>query len=137
MSLQIRHQQKAANVVTLFLSGSLDSTTHPLFETELQSILSEYPTLKLLILDLDSLEYISSAGIRVTLSAKKKMKALGGQLGLLNLQPQIQKVFDIIKALPSFQIFDSTAELDRYLTAIQKKVMQANREEPTVPPPGR
>ena len=137
MSLQIRHQQKAANVVTLFLSGSLDSTTHPLFETELQSILSEYPTLKLLILDLHSLEYISSAGIRVTLSAKKKMKALGGQLGLLNLQPQIQKVFDIIKALPSFQIFDSTAELDRYLTAIQKKVMQENREEPTVPPPGR
>ncbi len=128
MSLQIRYQQKAANVVTVFLSGSLDSTTHPLFETELQTILSEYPTLKLLILDLDSLDYISSAGIRVTLSAKKKLKALGGQLGLLNLQPQIQKVFDIIKALPSFQIFDSTTELDRYLTAIQKKVVEEQRE---------
>ncbi|MBU1232920.1 MAG: anti-sigma factor antagonist, partial [Proteobacteria bacterium] len=61
-------------------------------------------------------------------SAKKKLKALGGQLGLLNLQPQIQKVFDIIKALPSFQIFDSTAELDRYLTAIQKKVLEEKRE---------
>ncbi|MBU1234261.1 MAG: STAS domain-containing protein, partial [Proteobacteria bacterium] len=113
MSLQIHYQQKAADVVTVFLSGSLDSNTHALFETELQTILTEYPTLKLLVLDFDSLDYISSAGIRVTLSAKKKLKALGGQLGLLNLQPQIQKVFDIIKALPSFQIFDSTAELDR------------------------
>ncbi|MBU0960843.1 MAG: STAS domain-containing protein [Proteobacteria bacterium] len=128
MSLQIHYQQKAADVVTVFLSGSLDSNTHALFETELQTILTEYPTLKLLVLDFDSLDYISSAGIRVTLSAKKKLKALGGQLGLLNLQPQIQKVFDIIKALPSFQIFDSTAELDRYLTAIQKKVLEEKRE---------
>lgn len=128
MSLQIHYQQKAADVVTVFLSGSLDSNTHPLFETELQTILTEYPSLKLLILDLDSLDYISSAGIRVILSAKKKLKALSGQLGLLNLQPQIQKVFEIIKALPSFQIFDSTAELDRYLTAIQKKVVAENRE---------
>ncbi|MGD2270109.1 MAG: hypothetical protein PVI06_06895 [Desulfobacterales bacterium] len=39
----------------------------------------------------------------------------------MNLQPQIKKVFDIINALPSMQIFASIEELDEYLDAIQKK----------------
>jgi anti-sigma B factor antagonist len=130
MSLQIHSQQKAADVVTVFLSGSLDSNTHPLFEVELANILTDFPDIKLLILDLDALEYISSAGVRVILTAKKKLKSLNGQLGLLNMQAQIQKVFDIIKALPSFQIFASTAELDQYLSAIQKKILEEQDNRP-------
>ena len=83
-----------------------------------------------MILDLTALDYISSAGIRVILKAKKRLKSLNGQLGLLNMQEQIQKVFDIIKALPSVQIFSSTEELDHYLTAIQKKVIEERATKP-------
>jgi hypothetical protein len=39
----------------------------------------------------------------------------------MNLQPQIKKVFDIINAFPSMQIFASIEELDEYLDAMQKK----------------
>jgi ABC-type proline/glycine betaine transport system permease subunit len=40
------------------------------------------------------------------------------------LQPQIRKVFEIIQALPSLNIFESVAELDRYLAAMQRKVRE-------------
>jgi anti-sigma B factor antagonist len=42
---------------------------------------------------------------------------------MTNLQPQIRKVFEIIMALPSLNVFESVADLDRYLTGIQKKVL--------------
>ena len=40
----------------------------------------------------------------------------------MNLQPPIQKVFDILKAIPSLKVFASIQELDRYLDLMQKKV---------------
>jgi hypothetical protein len=38
----------------------------------------------------------------------------------MNLQPQIKKVFDILNALPTMQVFASIEEMDRYLDAMQK-----------------
>jgi hypothetical protein len=40
----------------------------------------------------------------------------------MNLQPQIQKVFDILKAIPSLKVFANIQELDEYLDLMQKKV---------------
>ena len=51
------------------------------------------------------------------------MKAAGGGFAIIHLQPQIRKVFEIIMALPSPNVFESVADLDRYLTGIQKKVL--------------
>jgi anti-anti-sigma regulatory factor len=49
------------------------------------------------------------------------LKESGGKIVLLNLQPQIREVFDIIKALPCEQIFSSIEEMDEYLDCMQKK----------------
>ena len=67
------------------------------------------------------LNYLSSAGIRVILKARDALKKNNGKVTFMNLQPQIKKVFDIINALPSVQIFASIEELDEYLDAMQKK----------------
>jgi anti-anti-sigma factor len=66
-------------------------------------------------------EYVSSAGVRVILKARKVLKKQNGQALLMHLQPQVKKVFEIIKALPTTQVFTSVAELDRYLDQMQKK----------------
>jgi anti-anti-sigma factor len=78
----------------------------------------------MIIFDLEKLDYISSMGVRVIAKAKKSLKKSGGKIVLLNLQPQIRKVFEIIKALPSEQIFESVEEMDKYFDYMQKKTVE-------------
>jgi len=107
--------------VTIRPAGSLDSNTYTYLEEHIAAITRRKP--RALVLDMKDLHYISSAGVRVVLATQKAMKAAGGELALTNLQPQIRKVFEIIMALPSMNVFETVAELDRYLTGIQKKVL--------------
>ena len=58
-----------------------------------------------LVLDLAGLDYISSAGIRSIFKARKALAARGGKVLVVNPQPQIQKVFDVVKAVPMNEIF--------------------------------
>ena len=78
--------------------------------------------LKVLVFDLSGLEYISSAGLRTLFRAQKSMKARAGKVLMLNPQPPVQKVFDIVKAADVQQVFRNVAELDAYLDAMQKQV---------------
>jgi anti-anti-sigma factor len=112
-----------AGAVTLKLTGSLDTATAPDLERQLAPIMAEGA--KDLVFDLAQLKFISSAGLRVFASARKQLKERGGQASFVNMQPQIQEVFDIIKSLPGVAIFKDVAELDRYLAARQRSHEQA------------
>ena len=70
--------------------------------------------------DLERLKFISSAGLRVFSSTRKQLKERGGQTSFVHMQPQIQEVFEIIKALPGIAVFKDVAELDQYLAARQR-----------------
>jgi anti-anti-sigma regulatory factor len=58
-------------------------------------------------------------GIRVLVKAKKALQTRQAKPVFINLQPPIRKVFDILNAMPSLQVFASVAELDAYLDAMQ------------------
>ncbi len=107
-----------SGAVTVKLAGSLDTATAPELERQLMPALAS--GIKELIFDLAELKFISSAGLRVFATARKQVKERGGQASFVNLQPQIQEVFDIIEALPGVAIFKNLAELDRYLAARQR-----------------
>jgi anti-anti-sigma factor len=107
--------------VTIRPAGSLDSNTYTQLQEHIAVVTKSKP--RALVLDLEGLSYISSAGVRVVIAAQKAMKAAGAGFAIVNLQPQIRKVFEIIMALPSPNVFESAADLDRYLTGIQKKVL--------------
>jgi anti-anti-sigma factor len=107
--------------VTIRPAGSLDSNTYTDLQEHIAAVTNSKP--RVLVLDLKGLSYISSAGVRVVIAAQKAMKAAGGGFAIVNLQPQIRKVFEIIMALPSPNVFESAADLDRYLAGIQKKVL--------------
>jgi anti-sigma B factor antagonist len=53
-------------------------------------------------------------------TTRKTLKERGGQASFINLQPQIQEVFEIIKSLPGVALFSSVDELDKYLAARQR-----------------
>jgi anti-anti-sigma factor len=105
--------------VTIALSGSLDTATSPQLETRLGELLTKWP--RLLVFDLAGLTFLSSAGLRVFSIARKSVQERGGTVAMLHMQPQIAKVFEIVKSLPGFSIFGSVAEFDKYLAAMQKK----------------
>ena len=105
------------------LKGRLDSLTAPRLDAELAPVL-EAPDVKSLVFHLDRLEYISSAGIRCIMRARKTLEARGGRVAIVNAQPAVLKVFEIVKALPADQIFASQAELDAYLDAMQRRARE-------------
>ena len=96
------------------LRGRLDSLTAPKLDAELASILGT-PAVTSLVFQLEGLDYISSAGIRSILRARKAIEGRGGRVAIVNPQPSVLKVFEIVKALPADQVFASEAELDAYL----------------------
>ena len=103
------------------LKGRLDSLTAPKLDAELAPVLGS-PDVTSLVFHLDRLEYISSAGIRCIMRARKALEARGGRVAIVNAQPAVLKVFEIVKALPADQVFRSQAELDAYLDAMQRRV---------------
>ncbi|MDY3303632.1 MAG: STAS domain-containing protein [Clostridia bacterium] len=77
--------------VTLTVSGRLDTTTAPELEAALDEVLENT---KELIFNLENLEYISSAGLRVILKAQKSMNTKGS-MKLTGVNDSIIEVFDI------------------------------------------
>ena len=109
------------------LAGRLDTNTYESLDEKLAPLLTG--DLQSLVLDLAGLEYISSAGIRSIFKARKALGGHGGKVLVVNPQAQIQKVFDVVKAVPLNEIFSSTAEVDAYLDAMQRKVLQGDEED--------
>ena len=79
------------DVLEVTLEGRLDTMTAPELEAELKNDLGNA---KELIFDFKKLEYISSAGLRVLLTAHKAMAAKGG-MKIKNVSELVQEVFDV------------------------------------------
>jgi anti-sigma B factor antagonist len=122
MALKISVKQQAKNAWVVSLDGSLNSDTAPGFGERIQPLLNTAGST--LALDMQGLEYISSAGLREIFKAQKAQKMVQGKMVFLNLKPQIRKVFDIVNALPFMRIFSSLQEMDDYLDAMQKQVTE-------------
>lgn len=83
--------EKNNETITLKLEGRLDTVTAP----ELEKAISGLPKeTKDLVLDMNGLEYVSSAGLRVLLGAQKKMNAVG-TMKLVGVCDAIMEVFEM------------------------------------------
>ena len=79
------------NKATLALSGRLDTTTAPELDAELKACIFD---LTELIFDVKDLDYISSAGLRVLLSAQKVMNKQGTMI-VRNANEVIMEIFEV------------------------------------------
>jgi len=120
MSLKVKSTSKRPGVIVISPIGSINAGTYSILDAKVDEILESTPDV--IIFDMEFADYINSTGIRVLLKTKKALKETSGRMVFTNLQPQIQKVFDILKAIPSLKVFASIQELDRYLDSMQKKV---------------
>jgi anti-anti-sigma factor len=119
MALDIKVIKKKNYVYNIELSGSLDSDTYQQLEDEIAEINDD--KIKALVIDMKGVDYISSAGIRVIISTEKALRQKATAFAMINLQPQIKKIFDVMKILPIFNIFDDVTEADKYIDEIIKE----------------
>ena len=121
MSLEITITSEQNNGKRISIAGSLDSNTAPQLQNSIDAEINN--SVSTTIIDFKDLDFLSSAGLRVIFKTKKIMDGSGGKFLLVNLQPQIKKVFEIIKALDGMNVFKDQQEMDEYLTAMQNKVL--------------
>ncbi len=77
--------------LTVALEGRLDTVTAPQLEGELRTAVSGVDRL---VFDFAALEYVSSAGLRVLLSAQKVMNRQGS-MTIRNVSPEIMDIFEV------------------------------------------
>lgn len=79
------------SILTVKIEGKLDTATSPKLAAELDEVLDQAEEV---VLDLEGLEYMSSAGLRILLATQKKM-ALKGGMKVINVNEVIGEIFDI------------------------------------------
>ncbi len=84
-------KNKDNDFLSVSLEGRLDTTTAPQLEKELNESIEGVTSLTL---DMNKLDYISSAGLRVLLSAQKKMNAQGS-MRVINVGETIMEIFEV------------------------------------------
>ncbi|MCR5774343.1 MAG: STAS domain-containing protein [Lachnospiraceae bacterium] len=84
-------KNKDGSTLTIALEGRLDTTTAPQLESELKTALDGITDL---IFEIKDLAYISSAGLRVLLSAQKIMNKQG-KMVIRGASEEIMEIFDV------------------------------------------
>lgn len=85
------NKNKVGNDLTIALEGRLDTTTAPDLDTALNADLAG---VEKLVFDFSKLEYISSAGLRVLLSAQKTMNKQGSMV-VKNVCEEVKEIFEV------------------------------------------
>ncbi len=88
MTIEIK---TTAEATTIEVAGRLDTITAPMLD---KTINEDIKDVKNLILDIKDVAYVSSAGLRVLLSAQKKMQKIG-TMKVKNVCPEVMEVFEM------------------------------------------
>jgi len=105
---ETQHTKHDDGSVHVILKGNLDAVAAERFETELESLLEAGTPF--LVIDMENLRYLASAGLRVLLSGAKKGKKKGTEIVLCSLQPLVLEIFDTAGFTRIFSVFKSREE---------------------------
>ena len=100
-------QLKRCDLVTV--KGRVDGSTAPKLDQALKDITNAQRYR--IVIDLGEVDYISSAGLRVIISAQKTCRRWNrGDVRLANLSERVSEVFNLAGLKPLFNIYESTVE---------------------------
>jgi len=87
--------------------GRLDNETSPDFQVKVLYAVASGGSV---VVDLSSVEYISSAGLRALMMASKRSKAINGRLAVASLTPMVKEIFDISRFSLVVPVFDTVQD---------------------------
>ena len=100
---------KTANDVKVLLcEGELDTQTSPDAQKLLKQLIEEGA--RKVLVNFDGLEYISSAGLQILLTAAKQLKSVDGDLRVCGLNEVVKEVFEISGFVTFLKVFGSESE---------------------------
>ena len=129
-------EQKTADIVTLSLSGKLDTNSAKAFEEKFLTRIESGN--RRFIIDLAQLEYIGSAGLRVFAVASKRLNGVNGKIVLCGFRKTVpyhtlnrptdpvREVFDIAGFSSLFSTYGSQ---DEAIKDLQAQTRHAPKEE--------
>jgi len=129
MGLDITITEKENNVFVVNPMGEINTDTYQILQDKLKDYASRA---KALIFEMGQVSYVSSMGLSAIFRIKIAMEQHSGMIALVNMQQQVQLVFDTMQIL-SPQIFASLEEADEYLDAFLDGVQKGTIK----PPEGR
>ena len=86
-------EEKQGTTLTIRPEGQMNLTTSPDVAERVTS--EKLAGIKKLVFDLEKLDYLSSAGLRVFLAAIKVMSGQGGEIVIINPNQEIRDIFDL------------------------------------------
>jgi anti-anti-sigma factor len=90
--MEIEH--RVENEILIFaIKGRMDAATSPVAEEKIRETMGENTSR--LLFDLSELEYLSSGGLRVILSAAKEIRNREGKVALAALAPYVYEIFEV------------------------------------------
>ena len=103
--------RRFANAIAVNVAGRLDQDTCEAFRGQLMTFVeSAAHDGGAIVLDLSSLEYVSSAGLRCFMLASRQAKAQHGRIFVAALQPMVAEIFEISHFNLVFQVFPTLKE---------------------------
>ncbi len=103
--------RRFANAVVVHVAGRLDQDTCEAFRGQLVGFVEAAAhDGGAIVLDLSSLEYVSSAGLRCFMLASRQAKAQRGRIFVAALQPMVAEIFQISHFNLVFQVFPTVRE---------------------------
>jgi anti-anti-sigma factor len=107
--LTIQKEELEKGYWRIALKGRLDSKTSPSLDSALRKEF-EINLLPRLVIDMDGVEYVSSSGLKVLVSAWRQAREKHGDVLLTSLQPRTREVFEMIGFDMMFKIYPTPAD---------------------------
>ena len=126
MELTVKLKQSTPSIITLLPAGKINSDTSEILDREIVRALTE--PVKTLVIDMEGVSFITSAGIGVITKAKVSTARKNVEFAMIHLQPQVKTVFEVIRLLPTMNVFESVEELDKYLGTLQRRISEGDLE---------
>ncbi|MBI3798566.1 MAG: STAS domain-containing protein [Deltaproteobacteria bacterium] len=101
-------EEKKGDVLIVGVSGKLEVTNSRAFEERILAVIDAGE--RQLVVDLSRLDYVSSAGLRVFVTAAKLLNSANGKIVFCSLKEPVREVFDIAGFFSIFSVYDSQDE---------------------------
>ena len=126
MELKVGIEHVKHGMVILSPVGSIDTNTCELLGKEIKKALKRSVTT--LVLDMAGVDFITSRGVGLIVKTKASLTQKNQDLAVMNIQPQVKKVFEIMHLVPTLNVFTGRDDLDSYLGSVQHKIVENKSE---------